>query len=213
MPTTLAITDFDRTLFSPDFYQAFIEAAINGGLLAPDATASIQAAINDPNKTIDLLAALGEHGVDIEAAIRLARATLAPNQFLYPDALGFLDRASAAATVMIMTTATGRYWQSIKLSMCPALANFHQITLSGNKGVHIKANLQRRAGRLGLRDLPNQWFDSIMLVDDRVDALMPLIGQSDFTLWHVERPLAKYQRERDYVGIRHVSSLNEVQFP
>lgn len=214
MPANLAILDFDRTLFDPAFYRAFVDVAVGSGLLTPETAGHIRTTLDDPAQTIDLLEALRAHHVDADAAVNLARTQLAPNQFLYPDVPQFLARLEAAnISVVIMTTATGRYWQEIKLSMCPVLGKFRQMMLSGNKGEHIKAGLTRANHQLALPDLPGEHFNGIMLVDDRVEALAPLAGESGFTLWHIERPGSKYRRSRDHAGIRHVSSLNEVTIP
>jgi FMN phosphatase YigB (HAD superfamily) len=213
MPSrTLTIADFDRTLFDPAFYQAFIQLTVHRGLLQPAAAEPVMASLHDTSQTTDLLSAIRMLRVDTDAAMETARAAFAPDQFLYPDATAFLKRA-ADGRLIIVTTAAGRHWQNFKLSLCPALHPFPQIVISGNKGQFIKKNLVRREAQLGLRHLPGEWFDRIMLVDDRTDALEPLVGESSLELWHVERLGAKYQRTRNYAGIHHVSTLNEVPTP
>jgi hypothetical protein len=205
----LLILDFDRTLFSEVFYERFVRLMDEHNLLPESVVEDLLVTIKDPEQTIDLLTPLKKAGVDTDKALSIAGNELTHESVLYADVPEFLERHTKYR-IIILTTGVDLSWQEAKLSLCPELKDFKKILIYENKGRYILDNLKRQSDKVSLSDLEGEWFDRIVLVDDRVDALIPLIGTPSVELWQVERPGAKYQRTQDHEGIHHVTSLKEI---
>ena len=205
----LIILDFDRTLFSEVFYERFVRLMGEHNLLPESVVQDLLITIKDPDQTIDLLTPLKNAGVDTDKALSIARSETSHESFLYPDVSEFLERHKKYR-IIILTTGVDLSWQEAKLSLCPELKDFKKILIYGNKGRYILDNLKTDSNKVSLGELEGEWYDRIVLVDDRVEALIPLIGTPGVELWQVERPGAKYLRTHDHEGIKHVTSLKEI---
>jgi hypothetical protein len=205
----LIILDFDRTLLDPsELSRHFLRLLLTRGLLSEAAEAAIQTDLGDPNHSLDLANELTAHGVDLTSALKLAHEAFRPNQFLYPDVTPFLERFKDQYIVIM--TSGGRDWQTAKLTLCTALEPYLRIILAGNKGEHILAELTGQPESIGLAGLGGEQFAKLVLVDDRLDNLVPLAGQPLVELWHLQRPGAKYNRTAASPGIRTVTTLKEI---
>jgi hypothetical protein len=205
---SLIILDFDRTLFSADFYTNFLELLRERQLLNQSQVDHILKLLQDTTVSLNLLDVLQRNGINTVQAIELARARLNPDDFLYPDLSSFLERYRQHKIILLTTGA--RRWQMIKLDFCTLLQPYPKIIVQENKGVYLKETLLKKSGGVSIQDLEGRWFEDLILIDDRVDALLPLQGQDRIRLFNLERPDAKYKRGRDYDGITHITSLNEV---
>jgi hypothetical protein len=206
----LIILDFDRTLFSERFYERFVALMSQKKLLPKDVADKLLITIADPTQTIDLLAPLKLAGVDPANALNIATRELSSESFLYPDVADFLARHKDFK-IVILTTGVDIAWQQAKLALCPELKPYQQIVILGNKGHYLLSDMQTSSDKVSLKELAGEWFDRLVLVDDRIEALVPLIGTPKVELWQVERPGAKYQRTHDHEGVHHVASLKEIQ--
>jgi hypothetical protein len=209
MSRALIILDFDRTIFKPDFYRQFIDLMTRHGLPAETAT-KMKNSLDDTSQSVQLLTEVEAAGISEEQARSLAMEELGHDRFLYPDVLPFLD-SYESSRIVILTTAAGPVWQSLKLDLCPSLSRFKRVIIAGNKGDHILSHLRYGPGTVSLNDLPyDEDFSAIHLIDDRIEPLRPLIGKKLVTLWHLERPDSKYKGGADSPDIREIVSLEEV---
>ncbi|HEV2355139.1 MAG TPA: hypothetical protein VGR89_12905 [Puia sp.] len=209
MTRALIILDFDRTLFSPVFYTEFIQLMTQHGLDRQTA-ARLIAAVSDETQSIELLTEVKAAGISEPAANSLALTHLGHDRFLYPDVIPFLEQ-NRDHRIVILTTAVDPAYQEIKLRLCPSLSRFTRIVIGRNKGEHILDHLRREGDTVGLSDLPFQMFNSLHLVDDRIEPLRSLVGQDQVSLWHIERPDSKYKGKAGTPAIHEVENLKEVK--
>jgi hypothetical protein len=204
----LILVDFDRTLLKPEFYATFID------LLAakehiPAATADDIKARLRASTSVDLLGVIREAGLGVVGALELVRTELNPDDFLYPDVPAFLER-HLSHKVVIMTTGN-RQWQTIKLDFCASLRPYPKIILADNKGEYIRDMLMAGPRGISIHDYAGDWFNELVLIDDRESSLAPLADLPRVTLYHLARSGAKYSHAHSTKGITRVTSLTEVK--
>ncbi|HSX02101.1 MAG TPA: hypothetical protein VLI05_02170 [Candidatus Saccharimonadia bacterium] len=204
----LIIMDFDRTIFNAAFYTEFLALLTSRRLLDAATNQRIVDLLADTNISLDLMDVLRRCHLNVVQALELARTALDPNDFLYDDVSPFLERGRDDKLV-VMTTGVRR-WQMIKLDFCASLQPYPKIILQDNKGEYVRDTLLQSQKGISIQDYEGQWFSELVLIDDRVDSLTPLVGRDRVSLWHLERPDAKYRRDRDYDGITHITSLKEI---
>jgi hypothetical protein len=205
--TKLILADFDRTLFIPSFYEAFLSLLAKNGHLEAKAIAPILQRIDDPTQQTDFLQIIRDSGLTVATAIQLAQTELNPNHFLYPDVPAFLVRHQAHQLTIITTG--NRQWQIVKLDFCSQLRSYPKIILPDNKGEYLRDTLIAGPDGLSIQDYAGDWFSEIHLIDDRLACLTPLLGIPGIKLWHLQRPGAKYASTHKQSGITPITSLEE----
>lgn len=204
----LVLTDFDRTLFMPSFYEAFLNLLARHGHLKPESIAHILTQVADPTKQTDFLQIIRDAGLNVISAVQLAKAELDPNNFLYPDVPAFLKRHQAHQLTII--TSGNRQWQIVKLDFCSQLQPYPKIILPDNKGEYLRDTLITGPDGFSIHDYAGDWFKELHLIDDRLACLKPLLGISGIKLWHLQRPGGKYTPGPNQPGITPITSLKEV---
>lgn len=208
----LVILDFDRTTFDTHrYYQDFLAmvAEVRGAAFA----ATMKTA-ESRSQYFDPFGYLQEQGMSYAAATATFRdfhkrryGGSPEGSYLFPDAVQFIHHLAdrPATATAIITTGTMQS-QRFKLSLCPELSHLPHEIISGNKGVHIQQLLDAR----GAVPLGGQFYDRIVLVDDRDDVLAHIRPQQGHQLFHIVRPGSKYQPSISRPDITTVARLTDI---
>lgn len=211
MAERLIIPDLDRTLFDTSSFAAdWLQVMIDRRLIEPEIARELQVRVDDPGRSVNILAELEDHSPTMgEVALKAVRL-LEQNAYLYPDVVPFLNRHTADQ--LLIATTGADVGQRMKLDNSSRLAAYPHKILSGNKGEYLARELKEADGRLTVHDLVDNDFDELWLIDDRMDNLLPLAEwpTEKVRLIHIERPDAKYQRTADHARLVHITSLDEL---
>lgn len=206
---TLVISDFDRTLFRSDEHTlAVLEIASKKLNLSGEETHQLRDELLEGQDSVDIAKLLKRRGVVL--ADILAELAGHGETYLYDDATDFMARCD---NYWIVTTAINMNEQMAKLKLA-GLADISTILQRQKKGGYILSKLV--AGESGWSfldyDPMQQEFETIIVVDDRLDAVEALIGIEGVRIYILQRPDAKYTlNTEDRTGIKVITSLKDIQ--
>lgn len=201
----LEVIDFDRTSFDTDlFSETLVTRLADEDHLTSHERDAVLEALEAPD-TADIVELLRQYDI-AEAHITQMAAAL-EGDFVYPDARRFIHEARH---VLVLTTAVNVAFQEAKLTQASLDAR-HKI-VTGNKGVFLRGAIQELPEGLVLPDYDGQeTFGWMRLVDDRFNALQPLLWQQNVELRMMVRPDAKYRpTEVESRSIGVIASFDEI---
>lgn len=206
----LIILDFDRVIFNHNlFYDDCLFVLHDQKVITAAQYERLEQQLYSLDISFDILASSVKLGLDPDKVERLIETSMSAKTYYYDDVAEFLWRHEKQQ-VLIITTGR-REEQKLKLNLCPIIKPYVHIIIPGNKGTYLANSLVQDKAGITIKSFINQKFGEVWLVDDRPDNLLPLKSCPGIKLFHLQRPDAKYVRERDYVWARHVSSLEEAQ--
>jgi hypothetical protein len=174
-PRPLIIADFDHTLFETERFK------------------------NDYWQLLDRLGLERSFTFTPEELQTLDTAILESEDYLFPDARGFLEQAREHDLKLVTTG--DQTWQAFKIAFVPLLSDIHQTILPGNKGEYIRDHiLPKLAGELHF-------------VDDLEENLLPLVDSVGVNLWQIQRPGSQHpdHRPSKHPRIRVIDTLDKIQ--
>lgn len=204
----LFLLDLDRTIFDSNrFYvdtcailkqRQLVEPAVLDAAISQLANPSLSLRIND---------LLGDNRLEPAKVLPLVKRELKSDSYLYRDVAPFLERHSQDRVVIITTGEI--QFQAFKLELSPLLKRYrHEIIEERDKGAYMQERLEQRAQQLSLRGItPGEWFDELVLIDDRADTFTSLAKFKNVTLIAIQREDAKYSPS----GLRIIKSLEEIK--
>ena len=204
--TNLVLLDFDRTLFrSDDHSEALLEVVISHNLIESDHAEELRSEMFSSENTVDTSAILRRRGINPDVVFEYVRKL--NDTFMYGDAQEFLDGLS---DFHVVTTATDVVEQQAKLK----LAGLHDkatILPGAKKGEYLVKTLAREGDKLVFPDHhPSQQYDSVVLIDDRYDAIEAVVGTPGVRTILIQRDDAKYEYGGSHPSIEVVKTLKEI---
>lgn len=207
----LIVSDFDRTLFNVnEFFVDFCDYILGEPELHnQELRAEVEEFLHSGDHS-DWHAFMDKYHADLTHILDKVKFVLNKNSYLYEDVADFLGRFKADK-IAVLTTGRQEY-QQVKLQLAGELDRIIKKVIPGNKSEYLKKNLVRSKESISVPDLTgSREFSGLYLIDDKMDMLLPLLGEPNVKLFHIQRPDAKFLRESSHEGIHNISTLLEVE--
>lgn len=207
----LEIMDFDRTTFMTDVFAGdMIDDLVAGKYIDEQQQNELKDSLAQPD-SVDITDLLANVGIGLEVLGEVVAEM--SGDYVYEDARRYIE--SNEGGLHIVTTALSVEFQRLKIEQarlgCP-----YKI-LKGNKGDFFRKVISNGiSGGVTVADpdFPSTEYDGLIITDDKISQLRPLVGAEGVDLRLITRPDSKYRPSADEAvfmknnGIRSVHSFD-----